>query len=242
LVFSRLHASAPEFFIGPTRWYREPTPNRSYIVALDPSLGMNNDYAAIEVYQLPEMLQVAEWQSNILSPRLQAAALREILISLDYTLRENPEQASDPEVFWTCENNSIGEAILQIVEDSGEDRFPGMLVTERKRKGLPQPRVRRGMNTTPKRKLSACARLKSLVETDRMQINSRNLISELKNFVGIGSTYRAKSGEHDDLVSATMLAIRAIDVIFTWGVQAGTLREYIGDDEVSYMEAMPVVI
>ena len=242
LVFSRLHASKPAFFIGPTRWYREPEANHAYIVALDPALGMNNDYAAIEVYQLPEMIQVAEWQSNVLSPRLQAAALREILMSLDYTLRDDPLQAGDPEIFWTFENNTIGEAILQIVEDSGEDRFPGMLVTERKRKGLPQPRVRRGMNTTPKRKLSACARLKSLVESDRIHVCSRNLISELKNFVAIGSTYKAKSGEHDDLVSATMLAIRAIDVMFSWGVQAGALREYINDDEVSYMEAMPVVI
>lgn len=250
LVFSRLHAKPPAFYIGAARWYHEPDPNRAFIVALDPSLGMNGDYGAIEVFQLPEMIQVAEWQSNNLAPRLQAAALREVLISLDYTLREHPQQINDPELFWTFENNTIGEAILQIVEDSGEDRFPGMLVTERKRKNMPQPRVRRGMNTTPKRKLSACARLKSLIETDRMDIRSQNLISELKNFVAVGSSYKAKSGEHDDLVSATMLAIRAIDVMFSWGVQAGSLREYIQDDEISYasndespyIEAMPVVI
>ena len=250
LVFSRLHAAPPAFYIGATRWYHEPEPNHAYIVALDPSLGMHGDYGAIEVFQLPEMIQIAEWQSNIVAPRLQAAALREILISLDYTLRENPQQTSDPEIFFSFENNTIGEAILQIIEDSGEDRFPGMLVTERKRKNMPQPRVRRGMNTTPKRKLSACARLKSLVETDRIHISSENLISELKNFVAIGSTYKAKPGEHDDLVTATMLTIRAIDVIFTWGVYAGKLREYIDDHEVSYqtddespyVEPMPVVI
>ncbi len=92
------------------------------------------------------------------------------------------------------------------------------------------------------RKLSACARLKSLVETNRLDIKSQNLVSELKNFVAVGHTYKAKSGEHDDLVSATLLAIRALDVMFHWGVQSGMLKEFITDDEISYVEAMPVVI
>ena len=241
LVFSRMRGIDPMFYIGAARWYHEPEPNHAYIVALDPSLGMHADYGAIEVFQLPEMIQVAEWQSNCLAPRLQTAALREILLSLDYTLRDHPDQASDPEIFFTFENNTIGEAVLQIVEETGEDRFPGMLVTERRRKGMggQQARVRRGMNTTNKRKLSACARLKSLIESDRLHVRSKNLVTELKNFVAIGTSYKAKSGEHDDLISATMLAIRAMDVVFSWGVEAGSLREIISDDEISYMEPMP---
>jgi hypothetical protein len=244
LTFSRMKPTPPEFYIGTSRWYQEPTPNKAYLVALDPSLGTEHDYAAIQIFQIPEMIQIAEWQSNKLAARQQVRVLMEMMYALDGTLRDNPEQTSDPEIFWTFENNTIGEGVLTIVEDTQEDRFPGQLVTERRRKGLNMKRVRRGLNTTPKNKLSACARLKSLIESDRMKINSTNLVKELKNFVSTGVSFRAKSGEHDDLVMSTLMIVRMLDIVLTWGTDAGDLREYIDDEELLSEEcdAMPVVI
>jgi hypothetical protein len=49
-----------------------------------------------------------------------------------------------------------------------------------------------------------------------MKINSRALISELKTFVATGLGFKAKSGEHDDLVSSTLLIIRMADVLSDW--------------------------
>lgn len=244
LTFSRLHASEPEFFIGTSRWYQEPAPNKAYLVALDPSLGTENDYAAIQVFQLPEMIQIAEWQANNLSSRHQVRILMDILYALDSTLRDNPEQRSDPpEIWWTFENNTIGEGVLTIIEDTHEDRFPGQLVTERRRKGLNMKRVRRGLNTTNRNKLSACARLKSLIESDRIKIHSANLLRELKNFVAVGVTFKAKSGEHDDLIAATLMIVRMLDIVLAWGTDAGDLREYIDDDELLMeSEPMPVLV
>jgi hypothetical protein len=46
-----------------------------------------------------------------------------------------------------------------------------------------------------------------------MIIASKNLISELKNFVATGPTFKAKPGETDDLVMATLLVIRMILVM-----------------------------
>lgn len=168
--------------------------------------------------------------------------LMEILCEIKASLNEHPEQHSDPEIYWTFENNSLGEGVLTVIEDSGEDRFPGMLVTERRRKGLQMRRVRRGLFTTNRNKLSACARLKSLIESDRMVIFSNNLLRQLKTFVSSGASFGAKPGENDDLVSATLMVVRMLDVALAWGTEAGDLREHIADDEIGGGEPMPVVI
>jgi hypothetical protein len=243
LALARLKSINPGFFTGRVRWYQEPEANKSYLVGLDPSFGTGGDYAAIQVFQMPEMIQVAEWQHNRSAPRMQVKVLLDILRFLEACLLDNPDQHGTPEIFWTVENNTIGEAILQIIEDTGEDRFPGMMVSERKRKGQTR-RFRKGMNTNNKNKLSACARLKSLVESDRMKINSRNLIIEMKNFVRKEASFAAKPGENDDLVSSTLLITRMLDVVLHWGtVDDGDLREYIGDDELNYDdEPMPVIV
>jgi hypothetical protein len=55
-----------------------------------------------------------------------------------------------------------------------------------------------------------------MVENTKMVINSKPLISELKSFVATGSSYKAKSGGSDDLISATLLAIRMIVVLKDW--------------------------
>lgn len=246
LTIARLKPKNPEFYTGTIRWYIEPEPNRTYLVALDPSLGTRNDYAAIQVFQLPEMVQIAEWQNNESAPRRQVAVLMETLYALDSILRENPKQDNNPEIFWTFENNTIGEAILTIVEDTGEERFPGNLVTERRRKGLQMKRVRKGLLTTSKARLSSLARLKSLIESGRMVLHSQNLIRELKNFVASDNSFRAKPGEHDDLVMATSLVVRMIDVVLSWetGADSGALREYIEDSEMGELvvEPMPTII
>lgn len=248
LTLTRLTSTDPIFYTGTMRWYVEPEPNKTFLASLDPSLGTRNDYAAIQIFQLPEMIQVAEWQHNEAAPRRQVAVLLEALYALDGILRENPAQVGQPEIFWTFENNTIGEAILTIVDDTGEERFPGSLVTERRLKGLQMKRIRKGLNTTNRSRLSSLARMKGMIESGRMTIHSRNLIRELKNFVTIGNTFKAKPGEHDDLVMATSLIVRMLDSVLLWGMQtgAGNLREYISDDElggnVIEDEPMPIVL
>jgi hypothetical protein len=241
LTLVRLSGIQPVYYTGTVRWYTEPEANKTYLVALDPSLGTSNDYAGLQVFQLPEMIQVAEWKHNGTAPKGQIRVLMATLIYLESVLKENPLQRGEPEIFWSVENNSIGEAVLQIIEDTGEERFPGQFITEKKRKGQVR-RFRKGMNTTHKNKLSACARLKSLVESDRMKINSSNLIKELKSFVAKENTFSAKPGEHDDLVSALLLIVRMLDVAIGWSQNVGDLKEYIDDDELCDSEPMPMVV
>jgi hypothetical protein len=55
-----------------------------------------------------------------------------------------------------------------------------------------------------------------MLETHKMKIFSKPLVSELKTFVASGIGFKAKSGEHDDLVSATLLIIRMAEVLADW--------------------------
>jgi hypothetical protein len=221
----------PSYYTGTTRWYVEPEANKTYLVALDPSLGTGGDNAAIQVFMLPDMEQVAEWQSNKTPARGQVRIMMQILLALDADLREHPDQHGDPEIFWTVENNTIGEAVLQVIEDTGEDRFPGQMVNEVKKRGQSR-RFRKGLNTDNRKKLSACVKLKSLVESGRMGINSRNLTTELKNYVASGASFAAKSGTTDDLVSSTLLIVRMAESVLNWTGGGENMRETIGDDEL----------
>lgn len=241
LTLTRLAGVQPEFYTGTVRWFESPKPNHTYLIALDPSLGTGRDYGAIQVFELPTMKQVAEWQHNHTAPRGQVRTLMQILAFIDATLRDDIEQSGEPEIYWTVENNSIGEAILQIIEDTGEENFPGTFVSERKRKGQTR-RFRKGMNTDNRKKLSACARFKSLVESSRLQINSGQLIRELKHFVAKETSFSAKPGEHDDLVSACLLITRMLDVVLYWGADANDLKEVISEAELFEDDALPVVL
>lgn len=249
-LLAELKYVEPEFYTGTVRWFKDPQPNRIYLVGLDPSMGTGRDYAAIQVFELPGMEQVAEWQHNKTPAKKQMTILRNILLFLWDELRAHPEQIGEPEIYWTIENNSLGEANLVVLEDTGEERFPGNIVNEPRRKGVARGRFRKGLNTTPKTKYSACSRMKSLIETGRMIINSQELLRQLKNFVNKGVSYSAKPGENDDLVSASLLCTRMLDAIIKQGVDIRALQERISDDEmfetIDDMEsedgAMPVVV
>ena len=49
-----------------------------------------------------------------------------------------------------------------------------------------------------------------------MTLNSRSLISELKTYVAAGTSFKAKVGQHDDLVAALLLIIRMSVLLAEW--------------------------
>jgi hypothetical protein len=117
----------------------------------------------------------------------------------------------DKGIYYSVENNTIGEAALISIAEYGEENIRGYFLSDDSSSS--SRRFRKGFNTTNKPKLAACAKLKHLVESNRMRINSSNLISELKNFVASGTSYAAKIGETDDLVMATVLVVRMLQVL-----------------------------
>jgi hypothetical protein len=201
----------PIMNMGQTRWYKEPTKDGIYAVSLDPSLGTGGNSAGIQIFELPSFIQVGEWHHNLTPIQGQIKILKEILSYIKDTIGE--ENVSN--IYWSIENNNIGEAGLVCIRDIGEDQFPGLFVSEPIRKGHVR-KFRKGFNTTHKTKISAAARLKYLIESNKMKINSKPLISELKAFIATGITFKAKTGEEDDLVSALLLIVRMSQVLADW--------------------------
>ena len=185
---------------GQVRWYKRPDPSMTYLVALDPSLGTGGDPAGIQVFELPTFAQVAEWQHNRTPIQQQIGILTEINKYISDTV-------PNTSIYYSVENNTVGEAALISIAEIGEENIKGIFLSEPRHLGGGR-RYRKGFNTTNKSKISACAKLKTLIETKRMTIVSRNLISELKTFVANGTSYAAKPGETDDLVMSLVLIVR----------------------------------
>lgn len=217
------------------RWYKNIDPTRTYIVALDPSMGTGGDNAAIQVWELPTMIQVAEWQHNKTTIEGQMKILRGLLKEI--------QAAGNPEIYWSIESNTLGEAALVVIRDTGEENFPGSMLHDPIRTTTSSGRKRMGFVTTNKSKLEACAKLKSLVETGKMKINSDNLLSEFKTFIGAGNSYQAKTGCTDDLVMSCILFVRMAAYISLWddNVQSKFTSNINDDDFDDYDAPMPVV-
>ena len=211
ICLAGLEGKSPLLNMGQTRWYKKPNAENIYAIALDPSLGTGGNSAGIQVFELPGFVQVAEWQHNLTPIQGQVRVLKEIL---KYIQDEIGEQASR-NIYWSVENNTVGEAALVCIRDIGEENFPGLFVSEPIRKGHVR-KFRKGFNTTHNTKISASARLKYLVESGKMTVNSKPLISELKSFIAKGITFKAKEGQWDDLVSACLLIVRMSQVLSDW--------------------------
>lgn len=232
LLLSEMEGSDTVMKQGQVRWFEKPKPGNIYLVSLDPSLGTGGDDAAIEVFCLQGMKQVAEWMHNRTPIIQQVAILREINKYICDEIGENNS------LYYTVENNSLGEAALQQIAEIGEENIHGYFMSEPSQAGVAR-RFRKGFNTTNSKKLAACAKLKHWLETRKMKIHSKPLISELKTFVSAGASYQAKLGEKDDLVSACLLIVR----------MAILLKQYDSDvhselkDEIdNIIEPMPFVI
>ena len=201
----------PTFKMGQVRWYKKPTPGNTYLVGLDPSLGTGGDYAGIQVFELPSMIQCAEWQHNLTIVQDQVRIFRDVV---KYIQEEIGYEYSN-NIYWSVENNTLGEAALVVIANLGEETFPGLFLSEPVRKGHVR-KFRKGFNTTHGNKISACSRLKYFIEENRMTIHSKTLISELKTFIAAGVTFKAKDGQHDDLVSALLLIVRMTVILADW--------------------------
>ena len=212
ISLSDMEGREPIMKMGQARWYKKINPSSTYIVALDPSLGTGGDYAAIQIMELPSMDQVCEWQHNLTPVQAQARILRDLLKHIDEKCQAAGMQSS---IYYSVENNTVGESALVAINELGEETFPGLFLSEPIKKGHVR-RFRKGFNTTHAAKINACAKLKQLIESKQIKVNSKTLVSELKTFVAQGITFKAKVGQHDDLVSALLLVMRMVLVLQEW--------------------------
>jgi hypothetical protein len=207
-----LQGQEPTMKMGQVRWYKKIDPKCTYVIALDPSLGTGGNSSGIEILELPTFDQVGEWHHNLTPVQGQVRVLREICKFISDECNNQGQQAS---IYYSVENNTVGEAVLVVIEEMGEESIPGMFLSEPVKRGHVR-RFRRGFNTTHTSKIAICAKLKHLIETNRMKIFSKPLISELKTYVAKGVSFQGKNNMQDDLVSSLLLAVRMIMLLQDW--------------------------
>ena len=212
----------PNHRIGQIRWYKKPEKGNLYAVGLDPSLGTGSDPAAIQIFEANTTTQIGEWKHNKTDIPTQV----KLLAQINKYIVECTNEPNN--LYYSIENNTIGEAALISINEYGESNIPGIFISEPGKK-------RKGFNTTQKSKLAACAKFKTLLESKKMTINSHSLISELKAFVAHGGSYAAKIGDTDDLVMAGLLTVRVIQQL---GEYHSDLDNYIRDHD-EFIEPLP---
>jgi hypothetical protein len=236
ICLAGLEGDEPVMKMGQARWYKKVNPMSTYLLALDPSLGTGGDPAAIQILEIPSFEQVGEWQHNLTTIQGQVRILRDLCNYINDECAAKGVQAS---IYYSVENNNIGEAALVAIDEIGEESIPGLFLSEPIKKGHVR-RFRKGFNTTNSSKINACAKLKHLVESKRFRIRSRPLISELKGYIAKGVSFEAKVGLHDDLVSATLLVIRMALMLQEWDPAIyDKLRE---EREDEFLMPMPIYI
>ena len=201
--------------MGQVRWYQKPVKGSIYTVSLDPSLGTGSDPAAIQIFEANTVTQVGEWKHN----KTDIPTQIKLIAQINKYIVECTGEPNN--LYYSVENNSIGEAALVSLNEYGENNIPGTFISEPGKK-------RKGFNTTNKSKLTACAKFKTLLESKKLTINSRSLISELKAFVAHAGSYAAKIGDTDDLIMASLLNVRMIQELGSYHFE---LDSYVRDHE-----------
>ena len=232
----QLQGIEPLFKTGQTRWYDNIKANKTYLVALDPSAGVGKDHSCIQVFSLPDMAQVAEWNHDRTSIPQQVKTMQGIINFIYTEMRKFNDQRGDPEIYFTLENNSWGEAAIVSIDEIGEDAFNAIWLHEPKVKGV--SRLRRGLNTNVRSKAMACTKLKSLIESNKLVLRSKQLVRQLKFFVSKGNSFEGKTGEHDDAVMAAILCVRMMQMVTRWDENIGNLMKDSFAEEAD--EPMPI--
>lgn len=222
------------------RFYKDLDPNQKYLVALDPSMGVKGDYAAMQIFEFPSFTQVGEWMSDELNQNNQVEKLKAVTNWIYEDLRSKGSMR--PNIYWTFENNTVGEGFLcalreKALEEGNPERYiqRATLITERGNKRI-------GWTTDKRNKATACSQLKTRIENGTIHVNSKQYVQQLSNYTLKEVSYSARDGNHDDLISASLLIImmylqelNALDLTRPIEQIGGTdkpeeaLREWLGD-------------
>lgn len=183
------------------RFYQDLKPWKKYIVTLDTSMGVEGDFAAIEVFEFPGFEQVAEWKSDKINQNLQVEKLKSLTEWMHYNIKEKGNR--HPEIYWSLENNGSGEGFICALREKGGVEYikRATLINEKGNKRI-------GFTTSKSTKPAACSQLKILIESNKMHIYSREYAVQLSNFSAKSAlSYSAKGEGHDDLISSSLIML-----------------------------------
>jgi hypothetical protein len=206
--------TVPVFNIGEQIFWAPIEKGATYLVSVDPSVGLGEDYSVIQVFSFPKLEQVMEFRGNLTSTPLLYARLKNLLKYIS---------SYGCSVYFSVENNGIGNGVIALYEVD-ENQPNALLVSEPIKAGVGMtPGVKGnklGMTTTGRNKLATCIKMKEMVERGAFTFHSLTLIKEMQNYVRKDGSYAANLGATDDCISALLIIIRIIEQMVEFDMSA----------------------
>lgn len=170
--------------------YEDPLPNSVYVMGVDSSTGVGQDYCAFQVLKIVNKdlyEQVAVYKNNKIKPYEYAKVIAEVSERYNNALM-------------IVESNDCGKFVIdELWYNIG---CGNILNTDRK--GL-------GTRATTESKLAACLALRDVANTNKLIIHDAETIHQLSRFEETSKNiFKGAKGTHDDLVSSLYWAIYCI--------------------------------
>ena len=196
--------------------YEQQMKDHDYIICVDVSRGLAQDYSAfvvIDITHAPWRL-VAKYRDKDVRPML--------FPNIIYNVANNYNKA-----YVLTEVNDIGEAVsASLFYDLEYENVlmcamrgrAGQIVGQ----GFSGTKVQMGVKMSKTVKAQGCSNLKTLIEDDKLLVKDYNIVSELTTFIQVKQSFEADEGYNDDLVMCL--------VIFAWLVQQDYFKEMTDQD------------
>lgn len=171
--------------------YRLPEADHTYVVSVDVSEGLEQDYSAFSIIDVTEVpyRHVAKYRNAGIKPFDLPAIIFTAATAYN-------------EAFVLIEINGIGLQVADIMHFELE--YENLIKVELKNKqqmhtpGF-KKRINMGLRQSPQTKAIGCQNLKNLIEHDKLIVRDGHTIKELANFVQEKKTFKAEEGYNDDL-------------------------------------------
>ena len=208
-------------FVQPKRekwgldYYQDPIPDHSYVMTVDVSHGVGQDYSAfsiIDVSQIPYR-QVAKYRNCDISP-----------LTFPDIIHRYARWYNDANVL--VEINDVGQQVAEALQSELE--YENVLSTVMKGRAGQKisggfgAKSQMGVRMTKQVKRIGCSNLKDMIESDKLIITDFDTVQELSTFVAKRQSYEAQEGAHDDVVMTL--------VSFSWLTRQPFFRDLTDTD------------
>ncbi len=201
---------------GGLKIYEHPKEKHEYLMTVDVSRGVNNDYSAFILYDITEVPYkiVGIYRNNEVKPMIFPNIINQV--STQYN-----------QAYILCEVNDIGDQVASILQYDLENENVLMCAMRGRAgqvvgQGFSGTKTQLGVKMSTTVKKIGCSNLKQLVETDKVLINDYDIIAELTTFIQKRQSFEADDGCHDDLAMCL--------VIFGWLVAQDYFKEMTEND------------
>lgn len=195
-ILESLPFVTPIEIIEDIKVYHEVKEEHQYVMCVDCSEGVGNDFHAATVIDITEIpYQVsAVYKNNTLSPLVLPTVLYNI------GTKYNNAQI-------LIEAQSSGSQVASDLYYDLEYENTLMTITEKTKQvlGFDLNKGKFGVKTSKQVKSIGCANIKTLIESGKVLLNDIDLINQFGDFVPKNGSYAAASGAHDDLVMTMVL-------------------------------------